>query len=244
MANNIKLFNTVAEYEAAELVYPSVSYVVETDRVAYDDDEPTPTPSIKWIATYSDGTTASAESDSSSAITASEINLTNLVSVEIGDSVTSIGESAFKGCKHLTTINIPSGVTNIGERAFEGCKHLTTINLSGVTSIGNYAFSYCSALTEVSLDSIVSIGSGAFGECSGLTSAIIGSGCTSIGNDAFVMNNYIIPYLACLPTTPPTLGSNAFGRLNVMRPVTVYVPAESVDAYKAVINYAAVKPIP
>ena len=40
-------------------------------------------------------------------------------------SVTSIGDSAFRGCISLTSIEIPAGVKSIGLYAFSGCSSLT-----------------------------------------------------------------------------------------------------------------------
>ena len=49
---------------------------------------------------------------------------TGLTSVDIPDSVTSIGYCAFKGCTGLTSITIPDSVTKIDFGAFEGCTGL------------------------------------------------------------------------------------------------------------------------
>ena len=58
-----------------------------------------------------------------------------------GEKVTSIGDSAFKGCTSLKSITIPEGVTSIGGSAFEGCTSLKSITIpDSVTHIGNYAF--------------------------------------------------------------------------------------------------------
>ena len=101
--------------------------------------------------------------------------------------VTSIGSSAFEGCRGLTSIDIPSSLTSIGESAFSGCSGLTSVDIpSGVISIGSYAFFGCSGLTSIDIpSSLTSIGSSAFSGCSGLTFIVIPSGVTKIGNSAF-----------------------------------------------------------
>ncbi|MEG1663612.1 MAG: leucine-rich repeat domain-containing protein, partial [Clostridia bacterium] len=64
--------------------------------------------------------------------------------------VTSIGNSAFYGCKGLTSIAIPNSVTSIGENAFFNCSGLTSVTIgSGVASIGAWAFNGCSSLTSI-----------------------------------------------------------------------------------------------
>lgn len=60
----------------------------------------------KWKATYSDSSILSAECDSTSAISRNEITLSNLVEVEIGDCVTSIGIYAFSNCSRLPSVTI------------------------------------------------------------------------------------------------------------------------------------------
>jgi hypothetical protein len=47
-----------------------------------------------------------------------------LTNVTIGDSVTSIGESAFGQCTNLSSVTIGNSVTNIGSLAFAGCIRL------------------------------------------------------------------------------------------------------------------------
>ena len=76
--------------------------------------------------------------------------ITGLTSIEIPNSVTSIGGSAFEGCTGLTSVEIPSSVTSIGGSAFEGCTGLTSVEIpSSVTSIGMGAFWECSGLTSI-----------------------------------------------------------------------------------------------
>ena len=53
--------------------------------------------------------------------------------VTIPESVTSIGDSAFKGCESLTSVTIPESVTSIGNRAFKGCSGLTSVTIPDST---------------------------------------------------------------------------------------------------------------
>jgi hypothetical protein len=52
---------------------------------------------------------------------------TNVTSVSLPNSLTSIGYHAFDGCTSLTNINIPRGVYNIYDNPWEGCTSLTAI---------------------------------------------------------------------------------------------------------------------
>ena len=89
-----------------------------------------------------------------------------------------IYEDAFAYCSDLTSIIIPDSVTSIGRTAFRHCTELTSITIpDSVTSIGSSAFSGCSGLTSVAIgDSVTGIGLGAFFNCSSLTSIVVDDG--------------------------------------------------------------------
>ena len=62
---------------------------------------------------------------------------------------TTIPDNALTGLTNLVNVDIPETVTTIGENAFAGCSNLETITLSNVSEIGNGAFSGCDNLTSV-----------------------------------------------------------------------------------------------
>ena len=107
------------------------------------------------------------------------------VTIEYG--ITSIGESAFLGCRGMTELTLPNSVRSIGKYAFDSCTGLTNLALpSSVTSIGSAAFQGCSGLTELTLpSSVTSIGESAFQGCSGMTELTLPNSLTEIGKYAF-----------------------------------------------------------
>ena len=101
--------------------------------------------------------------------------------------VTSIGESAFKGCTTLESISLPSTILTIGASAFIDCSSLDDFTIpNSVKSIGNSAFYGCSGFTSIEIpNGVTSIGSYAFAECSLLASINIPSSITFIDDAAF-----------------------------------------------------------
>ena len=161
-----------------------------------------------------------------------------LASVTIPNSVTEIGERAFSLCSGLTSVTIPNSVTVISDRAFQNCTGLTSVIIpDSVTSIGEYAFYYCSGLTSVTIpNSVTVISDYVFYNCVKLTSVEIPNSVTVIGYYAFE-NCSRLTSVIIQATTPPILRSkSAFDSTNNC---PIYVPAESVDAYKTATNWSS-----
>ena len=79
-------------------------------------------------------------------------SLISLISIVIGDSVTSIDERAFEGCKQLTNIIIGNKVETIGDSAFANCTSLKKIAIpNSVITIGRSAFKGCECLESMSI---------------------------------------------------------------------------------------------
>lgn len=89
----------------------------------------------------------------------------------IPNSVTSIGDYAFYGCRGLKSIKIPNGVTKIGNKTFAYCIDLNSIFLpSSLTLIVDYAFEGCEALESITIpNSNTVIGCNLFKYCSNLS---------------------------------------------------------------------------
>lgn len=258
----LKEFETQAAYNAAKedgLLTPNVSLITENGGVKYLKGEPTPpTPpaETRIVATFN-VTDTSEETFimSESAWTNQLFNAVEIDGVEVENIIpvwefeetgthtvkytladpTSIGEYAFQNCSRLTSITIPNSVTSIGDHTFDSCSSLSSITFgNSVTSIGDYAFEYCQNLESIIIpNSVTSIGEGAFTGCT-FTSCTIGNGITSIGNYAFT-ECYNLTSMTCLATTPPTIGSDTF---DWGTNFTIYVPAASVDVYKAASGWS------
>lgn len=92
-----------------------------------------------------------------------------------GKFVTKIYSNAFENIITLKTVNIPNSILSIGTRAFYGCNTLKNVNISTdseLQEIAGYAFYGCSALTDIYFPTYVDyIGAYAFYQ-SGLTTAV------------------------------------------------------------------------
>ena len=161
----------------------------------------------------------------------------------IPNSVTVIGQYAFRDCDKLTSITIPNNVTTIEHNAFWHCDGLTSITIpSSVKEIEHHAFYHCSNLSNLDdCSGVISVGTEAFwgtpwydhksdgtvyinnvlykykGSCSGSYS--VWSGTTSISPYAFAHQDNLTA--VTIPGTVKTIGDNAFNSCDNLSSVTI-----------------------
>ena len=116
-------------------------------------------------------------------------NCIGLEEANFPTTLTSIGVSAFDGCKNAWGTDLKfTNITEIGSSAFNNCPGITIdgTTLSKVTTIGSYAFYNLKGITgEVNLNSVVSIENDAFRGCSEITKVVLGEKTTKIIERAF-----------------------------------------------------------
>ena len=137
------------------------------------------------------------------------------------------------GCKNTV---IPNSVTAIGDNAFKGITGMTSIEIpNSVVSIGDNAFAFCFDLTGdlVIPNSVETIGESAFFQCEGLDGKlVIGESVSYIGDMAFRKCSHVSEAVS-LAITPPVLGNDlggmAFAEFGIQ---TLTVPCGCVEAYQ------------
>lgn len=202
---------------------------------------------------------------------------TTLKSIVIPEGVTLIGNGAFKDCKSLETvslpnsleriypsafrnskissISIPAGVKDISEDVFYDCNNLSTITVSN----GNTKYDSrdnCNALIETATNTILR----------GSSSTVIPNSVTAIGANAFRYSKIakiVIPasvknigqwaFQDCKSLTTVVCKSKSVIDVSGLLPfdplpnATLYVPAESIEVYKAAnewSKFSNIQPLP
>lgn len=117
----------------------------------------------------------------------SAFNKSGLQQVKISDFITNIEQYAFANSS-LRAIEIGNSVVSIGRYAFHSNTHLLTLKLgSSIKEIGENAFYGCELLSRIEIpNSVIKIGEGAFNGCKALKGELlIPNSVSSIGKMAF-----------------------------------------------------------
>ena len=151
---------------------------------------------------------------------------TNLESVTLSKSLTSIEANTFEGTK-IASLEIPDSVVSIGNRAFYSCGSLTEITIpSSVTTIHSEAFRF-TGLQEVEIEAADpgverTIGREAFTSNANLTTVSIPEGFTKISDEAFKGCSSLTS--VTVPGTVEEMWSNVFDGCSSLKEVSFEGP--------------------
>ena len=134
----------------------------------------------------------------------------NLKSIKFSKKLTEMGRKAFFESKALAgSITIPGTIRVVADSAFYLCNYITEVTFEeGIEVIGKYAISHCASIEKVSMPSTITE---------------LGESCFSFMNSLLEFRNHM---------TTPIQGRMIFTDTKKYN-ATLYVPAKSVEAYKA-----------
>lgn len=106
--------------------------------------------------------------------------------ISIPNSVQTMNNETFKGCKSLKSLSLGTGLNNIPISCAADCTNLKYLYLYGSTVIGEYAFRNCSSLQTVTIpDSVTTIRTGAFENCYSVFNVRLGESVRTISSKSF-----------------------------------------------------------
>ena len=249
--DNLRKFDTYADYSAATLSYPAVSWIVSGNTVAFDAEAPVFGGLTVYYYDYIGGrevTLFNAGGSSSSESGGGGEPPTRMIVDGVEETPINTWRFETAG-EHIVQYKfeynaIPSMFLNNEDDVFGDFAVTKIIIGDEITGIsddyagnGKGVFASNHELTSVTIsDSVTSIGEYAFNNCGGLESVTIPSGITNIGDNAFD-NCGGLQSVTILATTPPSFGMEPFGNPLAQFPI-IYVPADSVSDYQdALIDY-------
>lgn len=184
-----------------------------------------------------------------------------ITDVAFPNTITTIGNEAFRDCKALTNVHFPASVTSVDPTAFKGCTNIMSYTVDDNNPYYSYTHGMLCDKTKTILKlfpaghakedvvllppSITEIGDNAFYKCDALTSVVIPQKVTKIGARAFgYCNNLKYIALLCDNIIPSANiaqgqndmafdnGSNGDGVVDMKKQITLYVRKGLYDKYK------------
>lgn len=167
---------------------------------------------------------------------------TNLATITLPKNLKNLGNQSFGGCSKLEEFKIAA--SNKHFNAVEGVllnkkgdvivkypagkSNKAYVFPSTVKAIGDYAFFMCDQLRNLELpEGIVAVGEYAFGSCSNIQAITLPSTIKEVKNGAFNKCDMLMT-LNVLATEPPVFTPDE----HLANHISVYVPLQSVDAYR------------
>lgn len=155
----------------------------------------------------------------------------SLTQITLPESLKEIGDQSFCNCEKLTEVTIPAKVTKMGS-AFMNCKALKKVTFLGdsIRELGNYTFYYCDLDTITLSPVLESMGNSTFSNNTKLTGITLPATLKKMGYMVFSGCSGL-KSIVSYAVEPPVCGSMVFDDVDTSIPV--YVPQNSVEAYKA-----------
>ncbi len=158
---------------------------------------------------------------------------TEITSITLPNSLTSLSYSCFFSCSNLKSVDIPSSISTIEEDCFAYCKNLDSINLpNSIRTLGEYCFRE-SGLKSVKLsNSLTTLPRSCFYNCTSLTSIDIPSNITLLETKVFYYC-YNLTTVICRwdDISKVTTESSLFSSKTYSK-ATLYVPKGTKSSYE------------
>lgn len=155
---------------------------------------------------------------------------TGLSEISLPESVTAIGNNAFKDAENLYLINLPTNPVGLGDNVFENCSQLSEIIILRGT-IGYNCFKGCSKLTYLQLPSgMTHLYNLTLAGCDSIETLVLPETVTVIDAES-VAGQRGLQRLYLKSTTPPTISGGT--ALNIASPylMHIYIPSGTTSAY-------------
>ena len=157
--------------------------------------------------------------------------------------VHSLAAYSFESCSGLKNVTIPISIKTVGSHLFRNSGIISCIiPEEGITALSNFMFVSCAKLAAVQIpEGVTTIGEQCFRRASPAANALLEisypSTVTSFGAEVHLYNG--LQSFTIKAVNPPTLASARM--FNYGRQPAIYVPAESIEAYKAAEYWSSYK---
>jgi len=158
----------------------------------------------------------------------------HIKTINLPNTITEIGTSAFYDCNALEYINLPEGLTKIGNGAFSNYNTrpgaLKSLSFpSTLKTIGDNAFAYQESLTSIYIpNTITTFGNAIFENCSGLSGVSFQDGITAIPQRMFVDCTSIEKII--IPEGVKSLGGSCFSGCTSLSSITLPITLTSIGS--------------